>query len=157
DSLLVVFALAAWLLFLRGLEPGSRWSRMAHPIAWLAALLSKEAALVLPLVMAGHLLLVERRPWRRLLAPWVLGGWAGAIAIYAGARAAVLPAGSELGAAGLPAARLLANVPLFATSLGKLALPVHLSVLATPEDSWWLPGVIAAIALVAAALFVPRV
>jgi protein O-mannosyl-transferase len=154
DGLLVVFALAAWLLLLRGFDPGRWSSRVGHPLAWLAALLCKETALVLPLVYAGHLVVVERRPLRSLAAPWLLAGWASALALYLVARAVVLP--DHLGAAGVTAASFSSGGSLFASGLGKLVLPVHLSVMATPEDSWIWPGVVAAGALAAIA-FVPGV
>ena len=154
DGLLVVFALAGWLLLLRAQEQRRWGSRGGHLLAWLAALLCKEAALVLPLVYAGHLILVERRPWRSVAAPWLLAGWAAVLAVYLAARAAVLS--DHLGAAGVTPGGWAGALSVVVGSLGKLALPVHLSVMATPQDSWVWPGVVAACALVAAA-FVPGV
>lgn len=154
DGLLVLFALAAWLLLLRARDTRGWASRVGHLLAWLAALLSKEAALVLPLAYVGHLVLVERRPLRTVLQPWLLAGWAAVLAIYLGARAAVLSA--DLGAGGVTAATGASIPSLVLGSLGKLALPVHLSVLATPEDGWLWPGVVAVGALTAFA-FMPGV
>ena len=151
DLLLGGAALAAWLCFARAWEPG-RWpSRVGHAAALLAALLSKEAAIVLPFVFVAHALVVDRRPWRSLAAPWLLGGWAGAFGVYFIARARVLDQG--IGAAGVSLGRAAANASLFLTSLGKLVVPIKLSVLATPEDSLLWPGIVAAVALLAA-LFV---
>jgi len=148
DSLVTVFALASWLLFLRAWET-KRWpDRIGHLLFWLAALCTKEAAIVLPLVFLGHLALVERRPARTLAAPWLLAGWTVVLAIYLAARAAALPDGS--GTAGVTAAGFFAHAPVILTSLGKLVLPVHLSVLATPEDSWLWPGLLGAGLLFAA-------
>ena len=91
DSLLAVFALASWLCFLRAWAPGRWVSRMSHLVLWLCALLCKETAIALPIVCLAHLLLMERRPWRSLFAPWLLAGWAVALAIYLTVRAAVVP------------------------------------------------------------------
>jgi tetratricopeptide (TPR) repeat protein len=154
DSLLAVFALASWLLLLRALETDGWLSRAGHLVAWLAALLAKEAAVVLPLVYLAHPLLVERRPWRTVVRPWLVVGWAAALGLVLIARAAVLPEGA--GAAGVSAPRILSNLALYPISLGKLVLPLHLSVLATPEDSWLWPGAVGA-ALVFAALLVPGI
>jgi tetratricopeptide (TPR) repeat protein len=148
DLLLGVAALAAWLCFARAFEPRRWGSRVGHAIALLAALLSKEAALVLPPVLVAYAVVVERRPWRALLAPWLLAGWGAALTVYFAARAAVLAQG--MGAGGVSFGRAAANAPLFLTSLGKLVLPIRLSVMATPEDSLVWPGVVAALALLAA-------
>ena len=109
---------------------------------------------MLPLVYAGHLVLIERRPLRSLAAPWLLAGWGGVLALYLVARAYVLP--DHLGAAGVTAGSFASSVSLLVSSLGKLVLPVHLSVMATPEDSRLWPGIVAACALAAIA-FVPGV
>ena len=147
DALVVVFALAAWLLLARARET-ERWTdRIAHLLAWLAALLCKEVALVLPLAYAGHLILVERRPLRRVLEPWLVAGWAGVLLVYFVARAVVLS--GNLGAAGVTVASWTSSPAFLLGSLGKLALPIHLAVLATPEDSMLWPGLVAAAALVA--------
>ncbi len=153
DLLLGGAALAAWLCFARAWQPGPGRlpSRVGHAAALLAALLSKETAIVLPFVFVAHALVVDRRPWRSLAAPWLLGGWTGAFAVYVIARARVLDQG--IGAAGVSLGRAAANASLFLTSLGKLVFPIKLSVLATPEDTLLWPGIVAAVALLAA-LFV---
>jgi tetratricopeptide (TPR) repeat protein len=150
DLLLGVSALAAWLCFARAWEPGRWGSRIGHAAALLAALLAKETAVVLPAVFIAHALVVDRRPLRKLAAPWLLVGWAAAAGAYFVARRAVL---EGWGTAGVSAGRAVANASLFVTSLGKLVFPIKLSVLATPEDSLLWPGIIAA-ALLAGALFV---
>lgn len=154
DSLLAVFAFASWLCLLRAWEPGRWVSRIGHPLLWLCALLCKETAVALPVVCVAHLLLVERRSWRSLLAPWLLAGWVAALAIYLAARAAVVP--DHVGTHGVSSAAMLANLSLFPSSLGKLVLPVHLSVLAVPEDTWLWPGFLGA-GLFAALFFIPKI
>jgi len=154
DGLLALFALTAWLLLGRARDTGGWASRAGHLLAWLAALLCKEAALVLPLAYAGHLVVVERRPLRSIAEPWLLAGWAGVLAIYLAARAVVLS--PDLGAGTVTAVTGGSIPTLVLGSLGKLALPVHLAVLATPEDSPIWPGAVAACALAAFA-FAPGV
>jgi len=150
DGLLVLFALAAWLLLGRARDTRGWASRAGHLLAWLAALLCKETALVLPIVYGGHLALVERRPLRTVAEPWLLAGWAGVLAIYLATRAVVLS--PDLGAGAVTAATGTSIPSLVLGSLGKLALPVHPSVLATLEDSPIWPGAVAALALAAFAL-----
>lgn len=173
DTLLAIFSLGAWLLLLASFERETGDAaggahvllrRSAHLLAWLCALFTKETAVVLPVVCVAHLCWVQRRPWRAVLRPWLLFGWIGCLALYLTARGAVkltALAGFADGArdasllGGLSLARALSNLPLLIGSLGKLLLPVHLSVLATPEDTPLWPGFVAA-ALLAAALVVLR-
>jgi tetratricopeptide (TPR) repeat protein len=145
DSLLAVFAFSAWLLLLRGQQAEHRWARMGHVALFLGALLCKETAVVLPLLWLGHSILLERRPWRSALAP--LAGWAGALVVYGIARAVVLS--DHAGLQGVSARAALANLALLPLSLGKLILPIRLSVLAVPEDIPMWPGILAAGLLVA--------
>ncbi len=176
DILLTVCAIASWLLLprprkrtratgpdQRSAEPDEAdppdalmWvRRVGHLLAWLAALFSKEAAVVLPLVYLAHLRLWERHSWRRVFAPWLLAGWGVTLGVYLAARAAVVPEG--MGLAGVSALNVFSNVPvLLISSFGKLTLPVHLAVLAIPEDTSLWPGAAAA-GLMGAALFVPRI
>ena len=175
DSLLTVFALMSWLWLpragdeappARGPSPratgGSIGRKVGHLCALLGALLTKEAAIVLPALYLIDLLGRERRPWRQVLRPWLLGGWVGVLAIYLGARAAVAGvAGRGVGAAGasgVSVGRVLHNLPaLVVGGLGKLIIPIHLAVLAIPRDTWLWPGVLAAGLVVIAAVFVPAV
>ena len=154
DLLLGVAALAAWLCFARAWEPGRGRipSRIGHAVALLAALLSKEAAIVLPFVFVAHALVVDRGRGAAWPPRWLLAGWAGALGVYFIARARVLD--PDIGAAGVSLGRAAANASLFLTSLGKLVFPIKLSVLATPEDSLLWPGIVAAALLLLAALFV---
>jgi tetratricopeptide (TPR) repeat protein len=157
DLLLVVATLAAWLALSRGLEPaaGRRWgARIAHPLLWLAALASKESAIVLPLVWIAHARWIDRRGWRDTLRPWLVAGWSAAAAAYLIARAAAVPTG--LGTAGLSFGHVVANLRLIPASLGKLVVAYPLAVLATPQDTPLWPGLVAVV-LVAAAAFVPGV
>lgn len=142
DSLMTVFALVSWLFFRRSMEPGRWASRVIHSSAWLCALFSKELALVLPLLLLTRLVLLERRPWRSCLAPWPVLGWVAVLTLYLAARASAL--GDNVGAEGLELATVVANAPVVLSSLGKLVLPVQLSVLATREGTWLWPGVLAA-------------
>jgi hypothetical protein len=81
-------------------------------------------------------------------------GWVAVAGVYLTARAAVVS--NHLGVAGTSAASLYSNFSLFVIGLGKLVLPVNLSVLAIPEDTRLWPGLLAAI-LVLCALRMPGI
>src|SRR6185436_9684634 len=104
---------------MRAREQPSAWGwRVSHLAAWLLALLSKEAAIVLPLAYLVHGRWVERRAWREAAAPWLVAGWAFGLAVYLMARRAALPEG--LGLAGLSAAALARAPWVIAGDLAKL-------------------------------------
>ena len=176
-SLLAVFVLLAWLTL-----PG--WDRhtreqpgspngpqrggiltirgVVHVVALMGALFTKETALILPALWVSQMRWLERHPWRTVLRPSLWGGWLAALALYLAARAN-LSAGGGGGASGaaslwsgLSIGRLVSNLPLLVGALGKLILPVHLSVLATPADTWLWPGFVGAAGLFLAARL-PRV
>jgi hypothetical protein len=166
DSLLAVFALAAWLFFLRD---GAHPSRVAPQAARISvdralhlglfglALLTKETAAALPLVWGLQAVLLDGWPRRRRMGAVVyVFGWA----VLAGAAAVAHRAvGGSLGA--ISASALARNLPQLFASLGKVVFPVDPTVLAAPEDlsSW--PGALAALGIAAGARFVhgvrPRV
>jgi len=147
DVLLVVFGLSAWLLFLQRFRrpaPNTRralWSTLGHGSAWLLALLSKEAAIVLPAAFSAHQVWLQRQPWRRVIGPRRLAVWLGGLGVYFAARTVVV--GDTIGVARLSITDLLANSSWILTSFGKLAVPAHLSVVATRLDTPIWPGVLA--------------
>jgi protein O-mannosyl-transferase len=140
DALLAVFSLLAWLLLLGAHEPDRRIRRIGHVACFLGALLCKETAVVLPVLWAVQGVYLDKRPWRQVLAPWVVAGWALALVVYVAARTLVL--GNMAGLHGMSVQAALGNLALLPASLGKLVMPVHLSVLAIPEDTPWWAGVV---------------
>ena len=151
DSLLAVFALGAVVAFARG-------SLAVHLACFAAALFSKETALAVPPMCVAYAWLVEpvaperpvraRGQWAALAFGWVL-----VTAAFALARSRVLNGASSA----LDPRVALAHLPVLVTSLGKIALPVDLAVLATTDDSATWPGMVAAGAIAALVWRVPGV
>ncbi|MES1209938.1 MAG: hypothetical protein ABUS79_28715, partial [Pseudomonadota bacterium] len=163
DSLLALLGILAWLWLSRS---ASVAAKIGHLVALLGALLTKETAFILPAVYLMYLRAWERQPWRQILRPWLLGGWVAVFTIALAARAVVVASVAAAtatahtgfaGAGGLSLMRAIdTGLPLVLGGLGKLLLPVHLSVLAIPEDTPLWPGAIAAAAMVALAWAAPR-
>jgi tetratricopeptide (TPR) repeat protein len=147
DTLMTWFALASAFFLARAIERGSVAYRAAHLSFWLCALWSKEAALVLPLIFAAYAKGCLGRPLRRLAEPWLVLGYAAVIAIYLTARLSAL---AGAGAAGVSIASALTNLGALMNALGKLFVPVELSVLATTLDSPRWPGLVGVAALLLA-------
>lgn len=150
DSLLAVFALVAWLLFLRDAAAPSWGARLLHLASFVAALCTKETAVVIPLVLALHVALVEPGAWARLRQPRVAAtyaaGWGAAIAGFVWTHPRLG------GASGLEVAR---NVPLVAVSLGTLLLPFNPTAVASSRDLSAWPGLVAAAAIAVTIRLVP--
>jgi tetratricopeptide (TPR) repeat protein len=137
DSLLALLVIGSWLALLHG-----RW--LVHLLLFALALLTKEAAVALPLVCAAHALLLERELRRAR----TLGLYAGAWAVLLAARFAVRPTAQPL---------TLGQLPQVVAGLGKLVLDVRPTVLAVAEDVPVWPGVVGAAALLAATMILPGV
>ncbi len=158
DSLLAVFALSAWLLFLRDRERPSATARALHFTFFALALLTKETAAVLPVVWGAHAAIVEpdagwrRRPMQAAACVLGWGALLGAIALAHRTHGAP-PAGAD----GPSVREFVRNLPLLMASFGKVAFPFNPSAIAVPEDLSLWPGVVAAVALGAAAWRVPGV
>jgi tetratricopeptide (TPR) repeat protein len=142
DSLLAVTALASWLLLRKTMTP---WRWAAHFAFFALALMAKETALVLPLVWVAELGCARAGTLARR---WgVAFAWASLVAL----RFALHP--------GVPHASLsevVANLPLLATALGKILLPLRPRVLATAADLSVLPGLVAGALVALAAWLLPR-
>jgi tetratricopeptide (TPR) repeat protein len=148
DSLLAVFALSAWLFFLQAARAPIH--RALHLGLFGCALLTKETAVVLPLVWGLQGVLLEGWPRRQRRDALVyLGAWAALVACGALAHRGL---SGDFDA--VRGSTLMRNLPQFFASLGKVVFPVDPTVLATPEDLSPWPGVIAAAAIAAGVHFV---
>jgi Tfp pilus assembly protein PilF len=125
DSLLGLWALAAWVAFVAYLRAGAWWAGLGHALLFLAALLTKETALVLPVVCVLYVALIARAPpaWRRTT---LLGvGWLAAIVTWWALRAFALT-GSRSGT--MSGAALAANARAVLELLGALVVPLDVRV-----------------------------
>lgn len=145
DVLMTGFAVLAWIFYRRSLQSSSVGNRALHLGALLLALLSKEAAVALPVVWVLEGRWLSGKNWRRAAEPWMLWGWALVLSIYAGLRAVALsgaPGTVGLGIGPDLLSSSVSNAGALLSNLGKLIVPVQSSVLATPEDTWIWPGVL---------------
>jgi hypothetical protein len=153
DSLLAVFCLAAWIAFARDAARPSWWHKTAHCAFFALALLTKESAVVLPLVCVAHVTLARPADRPRLGRLLSLRGFALSWAAIVAGRLIAHPPGL----ASLSSREVAPNLRLLVTGLGKVLVPLHLSVFAVAADVAIWPGVVASIALAAACLQVAEV
>jgi hypothetical protein len=148
ESLLACFFLASWLAFLSWRSSRALGWLAAHLVLLLAALLTKETAVVLvPILWTSLWATDDRTPLTR--SPEILVGWIAVVALWlvwrGGATLAPSPPNPELFDAG----RHLLSLLMLS---GKALIPLNLSPLANPLDSLVWPGVVA-VAVVGAAIW----
>jgi hypothetical protein len=137
DTLLAVMGLASWLLLRK-----KKW--VAHLVFFALAVMTKETALVLPVLWGVELFWGPgRRDARRWL---VAGGWGALVAARFIAHA---------GGPHPSAEDVLANLPLLPIALGKLVLPVLPTAIAVAADLPTWPGVAVVVGVTLAAWRLP--
>lgn len=149
DSLLTALVLASFLCYLKYVRRGStRWV-LGETGLFLLALLSKETAILLPLLILFHLWLERRRGNGPVVRQVVMlsVGWAAALAIYLTLRSTALSGGLTQG--NLRMNTMADNWTGFLSYLGKIFLPVNLSGDPIPADLPPAPGAIGALLLLA--------
>lgn len=145
-------AVALFLVHPLGAEP-LRWAAAFSEELLLAALLVKEAGVVVPVLLAAEALRAPRAEWRARLAA-VIPSWV-VVPPYLLARAAMLPdSGVHVALDGL-AARVLGLGRVLAWDAARLVWPLPLSPIhPMPEGAAWTAAGVAALAATAAALAV---
>ncbi len=148
DTLLTCFALGACLTILRcrnGWLP-----RVGHVLCLLGALLSKETAVCLPLILAfasGGGIAGAAPTVRR----WMWVSWALSLGCYFAVRGVVITAPPGYVTDRIHAA--MTHLPLLLADVGKLVFPWRLQVLAAPEDVLVWPSVVIVAAVLVVTLF----
>lgn len=148
DVMLAFFAVLAWIFFRRANAGGAWRARALHGLFFGLALACKETALVLPVVLGLGACVVERRPWRSLLASWPLAVWGALVAGYLALRASVLASGLGLGAGVLGAA--FGGLRGLVSGFAELLVPLVHPVLAVPPDMPFVLGLVALVGFAAA-------
>jgi len=151
DPLMAVGAFGSAWAFFRYLE-ARRWPYLvAHAVLGLGALLSRENAVALPVLLAGYLLLVAPPDDKRIA--WRLGAaWGVVVALFGALWFSAL--GGQQVAGILPRIfQLLVNAPVLLMQVGKLILPLWLSPLAVKPDTPVWPGGLALVAAAAGICF----
>jgi tetratricopeptide (TPR) repeat protein len=127
DLLLTIFSVLSFILFIRSFKSNSYVLLILHDVAFFLALLSKETAVVVPVLCLIYYYFELRRDfsWRRLypyLAVWVIG----AAAWYY--LRSLLPS-AELSGAVFGLKPFIQNMQMIPETLGKYFLPIHFSLI----------------------------
>ena len=147
DLLVGSFSLGSLWCWVRADRSGGLTWRVGCLALWCCALLSKESALVMPFVFAAQRVLWQRRPLSSLREPRLWMATVALLVVYLWLRMRAL-SGAE--GDGFSVVTALSNLPTLIADLGKLFLPLKLSVLATVASTPLWPG-LAALPLIYAA------
>jgi Tfp pilus assembly protein PilF len=132
DSLITIFSLLVFLGFLKYLHSRNVIYAFISLVFFCLALLIKELAVFLPLLIFGFVLLFDKEQKKRIIIPAVV--WIIILFIYAVIRKNVL--GNTLGQTNYSEIlkSVLSNLTAIPGYLGKIFIPVHLSVYPNLND-----------------------
>lgn len=150
DSLLAVFVFPALIYFLDYLETRHKKYLIGHLLFFALALFTKETAAILPIIMAVYIFLFT--DWRKKLTEYqsfiyLLASWLGIGLVWFGARYFALHkfiGGSVLNLV----SSLYYSLPSILSAIGKIMLPIKLSVYSVLKDMTMVYGIISIIILV---------
>jgi len=146
ELLLAVWVLTAFIAFLKSFA-SPVWL-LLHGFSFLAALLTKENSIALPILCALFLLCSSQR--------WTLKIWLASLATWIGTLIIWFLMIRQGASQSAPAADgalqgMLHGFPYLLIYLGRLVWPVGLSTLPTPQDTWmitWAAGVLGALTMI---------
>lgn len=138
DSLLALFVISSFLALIRFSETGKMMYLVFHAIGFLAALFSKETAAVAILIFPAYMFLFQKSCFNKKVLLVVLLWLVSLVAWYFARRAVI---SYEL------TYDLLKNVPYILQAIGKITLPVALSVLPVVENTTFVYGIFSVIVL----------
>jgi len=142
DSLLSVFVLSSFILFLNYREQRNAAGLGGHLFFLILALLTKETAVILPVLCLFYVLVMERRFDCDLL----IFSWGGILAAWGIARKIILSDALQISPV-IAGKSVISNSPAFLSYIGKVFFPVNLSVLPILEDTKLIYGIVAIVIL----------
>lgn len=152
DSLLAFFVLLSFISFIGFLQTSKWFYYVSHAGFLILALLTKETAVVLPVICYLYHALIHHTKGPFPREKFVIGGWFVIVGGWLIIRKMILAASPDVP---WPVAvqSLIQNLPAIISYVGKIVLPVNLSVLPILEDTRLIYGIIAILLL---AFFVVR-
>ncbi len=139
DIVLGFFVFLSFFAFLKFISSSKKRWYFLHALSFLMALLSKESALVLPLLCLFYYFFIRKE---RMLSNKTLVlaiGWLTSAIVWLSLRSMALGNGLGYGIKETLQS-LLSGIPAFIPYIGKILFPFHLSVFPIMRDSLFIPG-----------------
>ncbi|MFZ4520898.1 MAG: tetratricopeptide repeat protein [Bacteroidales bacterium] len=146
DMLLMIFFLSSFILLFRYLDKPGPGVLLLHFLFLLAALFTKETAIIIPVIMGGLLVFYLKCGWKKLVLPVI--SWFAAVGIWFFVRSTATLAKNWIS----PEAMMQAGIErlgVILQYLGKIFFPVNLTVFPMAEDITLIWGALALAAFVA--------
>ena len=144
DLLLMIFFFSSFILLFRYLDRPSVPKLILHILLLVAALFTKETAVIIPVIMGGFLLIYGKYGWKKLLVPGA--GWIVALALFFFVRSKATLTNSWVS----PSQMMhdgLSRLGVIVQYLGKIFLPVNLTVFPEADQITLAWGILAAVLL----------
>jgi protein O-mannosyl-transferase len=150
DMLLMIFLLSSFLMLFKYLEKPATGILLLHFLLLLAALFTKETAVIIPVIMGGFSILFLKSGWRKLVFPFF--SWIAAILIWILVRSTATLSKDWISPAGMLQAGI-ERLGVILQYLGKIFLPVNLTVFPMAGDISLTWGILALAGLVALVIY----
>jgi protein O-mannosyl-transferase len=144
DMLLMIFFLSSFILLIKYLDKSSPGILAMSFLFYLAALFTKETAIIIPVIIGGVSFFYLKCGWRKLVFPMI--SWIVAIAIWIAVRSTATLAKNWVSPSGMLEAGL-DRMGVILQYLGKIFFPVNLTVFPMAEDITLIWGILAFIGL----------
>jgi len=145
DMLLMIFFLASFILLLKYFEKPTPGSIAVHMLFFLAALFTKETAIIIPVIIGGFSIFYLKTAWRRMVFPLI--SWILAITIWLFVRSTATLSNSWVSPSDMLHAGL-DRLGVILQYLGKIFFPVNLTVFPVAEDITLIWGILALTGLI---------
>jgi hypothetical protein len=144
--LLMIFFLSSFILFLKYLEKPTAVILLLQSVLLLAALFTKETAVIIPVIIFGFSVFYLKSAWRKLVLPVI--SWIAAVAIWYLVRSTATLAREWISPSGIFHAGF-DRMGVVLQYLGKIFFPVNLTVFPMAEDITMIWGFLALGVLIA--------
>jgi protein O-mannosyl-transferase len=142
DMLLTLLVLASFSMFLRALDTKRTWPMVGHMIFFFLALLTKETAFALPILIPMYVFFIRREspPRTTIFSAGVT--YLGLVGVWLGLRSMVTRTYEVHQSLAAVAMSWLNNVPAFVLYAGKAFLPFNLSIFPNLADQSLILGAV---------------
>ncbi len=150
DMLLMIFFLASFILLLKYLGKPGPGKLFLHALFFLAALFTKETAVIIPVIMVVFSLFYVKSGWKKLIFPAF--AWVVAVLIWIGVRSAATLAKNWVSPSEMLASGI-SRLGVILQYVGKIFLPVNLSVFPEANDITLVWGIVALAGLISLVIY----